>query len=590
MNLKDLYSRYSRTMWLFLTAWVCMLIIWYKMESDMDIAFPSMIGTLLKGAGDTIFILWPYWLLKPRWRWTIVIPVWIYAIWAVSNVMYFRFFGRLIPATALDMTDNVNSDLIVYIWSALKVNYLLYLLAPIIVSIAAYLLKARENGNLAIKLKLIAIVASLGVFAIGQLSYIKTKISWMHVSVVEGIKIHYLLNAGGPLRDFMNNGLVYYSLLQPVIMLEDYKSELNINEEEKFNIKKFIDTNINKIDTDSSVIKDSVNVVYIVVESLNADVLNRQINGLTITPTLDSLATLPGTVIIDNVIPQVDMGSSSDGRLILITGLLPTRSINYCFRYGGKNVFKTLMDALPGYKRITFMPEKATFWNKISILKNWGFGDNIYKLDSMPVDIEPAWLDRRMFRCASYKLKEEKSPYFALLFTLSSHWPFDDCNDIMMPQLENDRSLHSSKRDYLNSIHHFDKALREFLNTLPSNTMVFIASDHTIDFDNDGSNVRKPGVFMAINTPRTERISRTVSQAALFPTALELMGVSIEGYHGVLPSIFNDGGVDGTVDAHGVVRGSPTDEMIRKVNRAFEVSDTIIRSNYWGTGEYDKRK
>lgn len=576
--------RHIRSLSTLALALVSMILIWVTFGYSISVTYPSLIGTTMKVVGDCVFFLIPYWFVSPRWRWSVVLPVWFYGLWAVCNSVYYNFFGDLISPSAMTMTSNVNGELFSYFIANLKHIYILYILAPVVLSVAIYFIRPGRDAKFSVKGKVIGIFISLVLVAAGQFSYYRSHISWLSMFRDEALKTHYNPQTFNPISVYTISGLDVYAILYPVDMYRQLSSDIELTDDQRKMVQEFIGSNTKQVgENQKPVTADSTNIVFIIVESLNADVFNRHVNGLEITPVLDSLATLPGTVTINNIVPQVDIANSGDGRLILLTGLLPTRDIPYCYRYGGKNKFYSLPEALPGYHSLCVMPETGAFWNAIQTFENWGIQD-IYDIDDMETDEEHSWLDKIMFEFASSKIKNIERPFFMLLISQSMHWPCNDVNNEMMPQLAADKSLGDIERDYLNATYHFDRSLGEFIKTLPSNTMVFITSDHTLDVETDGNLTRKPAFYMAVNTPRTEYITRTVSQASLFPTTLELMGVGFHRYHGVLPSVFTDS-IDGSVDAHGVLRGNPTPERVEQIEKAYEVSDLIIKSNYFAQEE-----
>lgn len=67
-------------------------------------------------------------------------------------------------------------------------------------------------------------------------------------------------------------------------------------------------------------------LIMIIVESLSSHVINKSVNGESVTPFLDSLINNNGTIYFPNIVTQVKNGSSSDGQLMYNTGLYPMRS------------------------------------------------------------------------------------------------------------------------------------------------------------------------------------------------------------------------------------------------------------------------
>ena len=96
--------------------------------------------------------------------------------------------------------------------------------------------------------------------------------------------------------------------------------------------------------TDSIAVRD--NLVIILCESLESWVIDRKVDGVEITPVLDSLiADTASTLYAPNVLTQVAAGRSIDCQLLVNAGMLPMQSSVYSMRYP-QNRYYTLNRAL----------------------------------------------------------------------------------------------------------------------------------------------------------------------------------------------------------------------------------------------------
>ena len=41
---------------------------------------------------DVLFVLIPYWFVASKWKWSILIPIWAFSVYAEVNIIYYRFF------------------------------------------------------------------------------------------------------------------------------------------------------------------------------------------------------------------------------------------------------------------------------------------------------------------------------------------------------------------------------------------------------------------------------------------------------------------------------------------------------------------
>ena len=137
----------------YVIVFVGLLMEWGLMKNGLDIKYSSSIGTIMKAFGDVALILFPYWLLAPKWRWTAVLPLWIFAIWGVTNLAYFRFWNDLIPPAAVTMGGNVDGDLMGYGAALLRSSDVLMILIPCVASISLKLIRPKLSVSFRPRLK-----------------------------------------------------------------------------------------------------------------------------------------------------------------------------------------------------------------------------------------------------------------------------------------------------------------------------------------------------------------------------------------------------------------------------------------------------
>ena len=86
--------------------------------------------------------------------------------------------------------------------------------------------------------------------------------------------------------------------------------------------------------------------------------------------------------------------------------------------------------------------------------------------------------DEYLYECQLKELRDEKQPFFAGMFTMSSHSPFD------MPMEENKKlNFGGDEKNYVNSVHYADEKLYNFLQKAKKekwfdNTLFILVSDH----------------------------------------------------------------------------------------------------------------
>lgn len=569
---------------------VGLLIEWWLMKDALYIEYSSVVGTLLKAIGDVALVMVPYWVLTPKWRWTALIPLWIGAIWGIANLAYFRFWSDLIPPAAVTMGGNVDGNLMEYGASLLHFSDLLLISIPCLACIALRIIKPKLSASFRPKQKLLLAGVSLLIAVIGQASYFKTTYAWRNAlsprSVSEGLSDHFIGGYTGQKQLYTYNGPAYYGLRFAYDAIGLITGKLELTEGQQSEISDFLSIYERRPSTDSIVPYnpgeqarlDSLNVVYIIVESLNADMVGRTIGGKPAMPTLDSLARLKGTVVFDNVVSQIKASSSSDGHLLLMTGLFPPEKAAYSIMYGSNNRFPSLADALPNHSKYLLLADEGVCWNEGNTLRNFGLGEPLTIKDRLQYPKEKYGRDGAMFMQAIEVMEDAKQPFFMTLMTISMHIPFKEEAWTLPEDLRNAEGLSQMEKDYANMCRNTDRWIGEFLKCVPENTLVFIASDHHQEVAS-GEPGSTRAFFMAVNSGRTERISRTIGQVNLFPATLDILGIE-EGYGGMAPSAF-DPSVDGTIDSYGNIYGKPSQGALDTIGRAYEISDMIIRGDYF---------
>lgn len=588
MYYKDILSttkRYRNVFLWYAIAFLSISFEWLLVKWNFEIEYTSTIGTFLKVLGDSALIMTPYWLLSPKWRWTALFPIWLFALWGVSNIAYYRFWGDLIPPASVTMGGNVDWNLMEYGFSLLRPLDLLLLLIPSSSSVLYFFVKPQQCGPFPKTYKIALLSLSIITGLCGQFSYFKSTYTWRNSfsqrSFNECLHDHFIGGYSEQHQLYTYNGAVYYGFRFIYDIFEVLSNSIELTNSQTEEISKFLDNYAQQWDNNVALHNlDCLNIVYIIVESLNSDMLHKNVGEMEIMPFLDSLASAEGTVLFDNVVSQTKASSSSDGHLLLMTGLLPPEKISYSITCGSKNKFPSIADVLPDHHKYLLLADEGVCWNEGNTLRQFGLGQPLAIKDRPEYSIDIFGKDGAMFRQATDMLKEIKEPFFMTLMTISMHIPFKEKAWNVPDAIEKSEQLSRLEKDYANMCHHTDKYIREFVESLPENTLIFIASDHSQHLTkNEKEYVETNGVFMAVNSGRTAHISRVVGQVNIFPATIEILG-RCNSYGGLAPSAFNPA-VDGTIDSYGNIHGNPSSATLDTLKKAYEISDLIIRSDYF---------
>ena len=117
-------SAYGIVVWLTMSA---QLLLFHGISRN---SFSIYIG--IYSLMEIFFLFFPYWWLKGRWRAMTLIFVWALSIYFFSNMIYFRFWGSMMPLDLFRQAGNANGVLaksIIHTIQAVDWFYLLSALA-----------------------------------------------------------------------------------------------------------------------------------------------------------------------------------------------------------------------------------------------------------------------------------------------------------------------------------------------------------------------------------------------------------------------------------------------------------------------------
>jgi len=348
-------------------------------------------------------------------------------------------------------------------------------------------------------------------------------------------------------------GMLHYQIL------EYYQSRTNEPGDVRFTYQDILNVKgANRINPDAyeyfGVAKDR-NLILIQIESMQNFLVNLDIDGVEITPNLNSL--LKDSFYFSNVYQQIGAGNTSDAEFLVNTSLYPL---------GKQAVSKTLthtsFPSLPkvlkehGYLTTTFHADEITYWNRNTLYPSLGFDrfyDDHYFGEEDVIGFGPS--DEVLFDGtlrALTEMQEKGQRFYAHVLTLTSHTPFELPEDkigIELPE-EFDGTLVGN---YLKSMNYTDRALGEFIENLKEtglwdNSVIAIYGDHSglhgrlmMSEDNKLMKERVLGLGYSLvhrfNSPfivtipgvtKGEEITRIGGQIDIMPTLTNLLGVSLD--------------------------------------------------------------
>ena len=262
---------------------------------------------------------------------------------------------------------------------------------------------------------------------------------------------------------------------------------------------------------------EGMNIIFIHMESIHGYLVDMEINGQEITPTLNRL-TREG-MYFSNFYPQISVGTSSDTEFTLNTSLMPASSgtvfVQYYDRYY-VSIPKLLKEK--GYYTFSSHANGSTMWNRNKMHPSLGYDEMIFR-DQFDYDEKNDRLglglsDEAFFYQLQDKLEKietEHTNYMGTLIQLSNHSPYaateyhpEKYNDFGELDLTNtytiinddgeeeeitDKYLKDTKLgNYLISAHYGDMALGTFIDYVENspyyeNTVFVLYGDHDARLD-----------------------------------------------------------------------------------------------------------
>lgn len=572
----------------FILIWVCA----YPQIDALDSKF-----RLLRLICDAIFLTIPYWIVRARARWIMLVEVWAVALWTLISLCYFRFWHKLPELFTVLLFSNFDNTLF---RSGVKHLHALDIAYFIIPALLTMLWIARRRKimakNISRKIRLIAALSSLGLFIFIQCVNIHLQCTWMKgtvndASYKKAIQVYYINN--------LNATTEIYTIGAPMYVIKTlYKAPKLLNMHKKLSdaeirsINQFISqTPIQQSLCDSlESLNSGKNLVLFIVESLNSNVIGLTVNGHELTPTLNSLVHQPGTISALNIRPQVGAGGSGDGQLLINTGLHPVPSISTYNYYGNINSFPSIARTLQGYSNAAIFADNGQIWNETNSSINQGFQHVYAQPDYQPM-VNKYGADGALMRFGLQTIDRMRKPWFVEMLTSSMHTPFDDPDvpHTAIPQwIDPKQELPSLDRGYLEMVNYFDTELGKFIAGLKKRglydrTVLVIVSDHTQDVTtNTGKELHM--AFIAANTGLTATITRSAGEVDIYPTILQIMGkYSTAAWPGAGISLLDER-LNSSVDASGATYGTPHSDLLPRQREAYTVSHLILRGNYFKAG------
>lgn len=504
-------------------------LLWCLCTSFKGLGFAQ---TYLYAAILALLMALPSLLWRRRWPMAAVLVV--ADLLAAANLMYCRTYLAPIPPASYFLGGNVAQ-----FGDAILSSLRWYDLVFPLITVAALLLAGRgrkdpdRRGNLpgyCILLGALCLVA--GVLALF------TRTPFAHI---EKLKQDCYYHATPP---------VVYTL--PVSLLHDaLESAAPVSEADRHRAVEWLEHGKSIPGGADSLRYRPRNIVFIIVESLEAWPLNATVEGRPITPNLNRLtADTATTWVARRVLSQVGPGRSIDGQLLMTAGLRPMDDQVYSMLYASQpyphlsRVFK----AAGGDRAYILSGDRATTWNEGAVAVSFGIDDRRFReswdnSESFGRPRVPS--DGSLLRQIAGKMRQgEIWPHgekaFVEVITYSGHFPFNIPAEFRSIDLKDKYPEHLD--EYITAVNYTDAAIGHFVDYILSrpdadSTMIVIAGDHealgAMRPEMRGFSARTAALVDAepyvpliiLNAPVPGRRQAVMGQVDVYPTVLAQAGL-----------------------------------------------------------------
>ena len=502
-----------------------------KIDAPFDFAYyvDNIIGVCLD-----VFVLTliSFCFFYRRTKYILVICFLITWIWSFSSVIYSRFFFNYLSLSAVEQGNVLADDLIIQCIKAnLHMRDLYYLCVVVLFVFFLLAMKNRPNSFSFRKIfycVFFLIFVDISAHVVCCVS--NSQLRYLSYMIHRIYNNHFVahLNYSNPKLAHFLRGEVRTLASEFVTVISGNKV---LTEEQQSEIKNSILKARNSLSVYSN---DSTmqNVIFILVESYMSFTSDLRVNGMEVTPFLNSLKKDSTVYYNGNVLKNVTLGSSSDGQFIYMTGLLPLRSVITLSK--ARHVELPGLPKLLGRESRMIIPTVTSIWNQDEMCRQYGF-DNLYSRNDFNNSIlEENLTDEQVFQLAIRKDKESHIPFFSVILTISMHQPYKKQID---PTFNlNDMSFSEELSNYLNVCHYTDHQIELYFNFLKDSglyntSLIVIASDHPVnntDFGNVSNNI--PIYIVNAKGLPNKMWHGECNQLDVYTTLLDLLGCNSRWY------------------------------------------------------------
>lgn len=518
-----------------------------------------------------VWIIFSLFLLLTRGRknLSIIITFYITLLWAFVNIMYSRFFYHYVSLSSIGETGAI-VDPLVYKSVVAGLSWTdCYFPLIVIVFYVIYRKKIGiENNKINYVKRSVVFFVLLFLFnLVAHMIFCSLDPSLRYLSYFErrvGMRLfgqNHLLAL--PIYANFHNGSIKSLTIETILESEGgtklNKEQRNLIEEELRNSR------------ESLTYKEDVkvrNVIFILVESYMSFVTDMTVDGREVTPYLNALKQDTTVYYNGKIHSNITMGESSDGQYVLMTGILPLRSmitVSKAHRKPLPSLVKSLHMIGINESRM-ILPTSSSLWRQDDMCKQYGF-THLFASNDYSGEHEQTLTDKQVFELAEQKdsvLSEE--PFFSIILTATMHQPYNKMVDPSF--IVKDASLKPEMKSYLNLCHYTDKCIGYYLSSLKkkgmyNNSLIIITADHhahNTEFDNDVSS--DIPLFIVNGNIGSSAYRGYCNQVDIYTTIIDVLGIK-DVWPGLGFSLLNESYVNSVT------------------SQKWEVSELLLQSEYF---------
>ncbi|MGN0230523.1 MAG: LTA synthase family protein [Muribaculaceae bacterium] len=521
-----------------LATYMCMILSLFYLEMVTYEGTPSFLFRIIAAIADATLIILPFTFLKHRGNVVLAIVPAVLSLLVLANVLYYRCFCDLIPASSYFGSSLTDSFVIDGALAALKLGDALLLVTGLLPLVLWCFIRNIIFSEASIKRLRYTI---LSIFCIAWLctfvgSYRRESIYASSLRFAD-VAQHIYPKFSVDWKKYYNNTNFSGYVVRCVQRAMHCDSPLS--ESERDEIRSFLAARAAGFQRHAATDTPPHNLIMIVVESLQSNVLTAN-RGKMPTATLDSLIADSTTVYVEKCKVWADKGRSSDAQFIYNTGLLPLSSEPLVTNYAS-NDYPSIAKALR-YESVEIIGENKSLWSHGITSQSYGFDRLIDGIAERGLN-----QDSIIFSRALAEIETTPAPLYAFITTITMHDPYESRAVEHVLKL-NGNDYNATTVEYLERLNHFDKSLRSFLSALKDkgiydNSIIVIAGDHEVRSE---ANVNYPAdcnvPLIILNAPSGAYRTTDVSQLDVFPTIIDMMNMEYDymqvPYVGLGVSIF----------------------------------------------------